>query len=235
MVSKVIGFDKSVFLRQESLLGSAFQKKIGSLKIGVLGLGGLGSNICQLLTRLGVRDFVLMDFDKIEKHNLSRQELFGFHDVGLFKADVIARELKRINPDLDVFVSKKKVSSLKDLDPFLDCDIVFDGLDNHKTRRLLDLFCKQEQKNWIHGSAVRAECVAYFFDESTRYEDIYSLDAKDFDCNLEGVLPTTTSLTANLQVQLLINFLAGKNHWNKFIKINLFDLSFDVFSVKKSD
>ena len=46
-------------------------------KIGIAGLGGLGSNIAMMLARSGIRHFVLADFDTVDESNLNRQHYFS--------------------------------------------------------------------------------------------------------------------------------------------------------------
>ena len=48
-------------------------------KIGIAGLGGLGSNIAMMLARSGIRHFVLADFDTVDESNLNRQHYFPAH------------------------------------------------------------------------------------------------------------------------------------------------------------
>ena len=48
-------------------------------RVGIAGLGGLGSNIAAMLARTGVGQLVLADFDIVEPSNLNRQNYFVSH------------------------------------------------------------------------------------------------------------------------------------------------------------
>lgn len=65
-----------------------FQQKIKTLKVMLIGCGGIGNNISQQLARLSIGEIILVDNDEVELSNLNRQVLFGFEDVG--KKKVIA-------------------------------------------------------------------------------------------------------------------------------------------------
>lgn len=55
----------------------------------VVGPGGVGSWVVDILARSGVKNFVLVDNDKVELSNLHRQDFFTPNDVGKFKIDCI--------------------------------------------------------------------------------------------------------------------------------------------------
>ena len=59
--------------------------KIKGAKVGIAGLGGLGSNIAVMLARIGVGHLLLVDFDIIEPSNLNRQSYYVRH-LGMPKA-----------------------------------------------------------------------------------------------------------------------------------------------------
>jgi len=61
----------SMFIRQQ-IFGDACQKQLGELKVGLIGCGGIGSIFVELLGRLGVKNWVLIDPDRLEMSNLNR-------------------------------------------------------------------------------------------------------------------------------------------------------------------
>ena len=58
--------------RQIRMFGAAGQALLAASKVGVIGLGGVGSLVAEYLARLGVGHLVLVDPDQIEDTNISR-------------------------------------------------------------------------------------------------------------------------------------------------------------------
>lgn len=85
-----------LYRRQEELKGWN-QNIINELSCLVLGIGGLGTNICVNLCRLGVKKIIMFDMDIIESHNLNRQILYKKEDVGKSKIESAILELQRHN------------------------------------------------------------------------------------------------------------------------------------------
>ena len=80
--------------------GSVAVEKLRAARIAVVGLGGLGSNIAILLTRMGVGHLHLIDFDRVDVSNLHRQQYF-LEQVGSYKTEAFANTLCKINPYID--------------------------------------------------------------------------------------------------------------------------------------
>jgi molybdopterin/thiamine biosynthesis adenylyltransferase len=85
------------------------QLEIKKLKIGVAGLGGMGSNIAEILVRLGVVNLNLADPDTIDFSNLNRQVIANLETVGMFKADASVKELLSLEKDLNLKVFRSGV------------------------------------------------------------------------------------------------------------------------------
>src|SRR5512143_1113963 len=66
-------------------------------KVGIAGLGGLGSTVAIALARVGVGMLVLADFDVVEPSNLNRQQYF-VDQIGRHKTEAMEENLRRINP-----------------------------------------------------------------------------------------------------------------------------------------
>jgi sulfur carrier protein ThiS adenylyltransferase len=117
-------------------LGEYNFNKIQNVRIGLAGLGGLGSNCALSLVRVGFTKFTIVDFDGIEYSNLDRQ--FYFSDqVGQDKTLALETNLRRINPDIDVRAIKVKVDKTNVAELFKDCEIVAECFDKAENKSML--------------------------------------------------------------------------------------------------
>ena len=130
-------------LFEESLaqvFGRKRLEKIQATRVGIAGLGGLGSNCAAALVRSGFRNVVLCDFDKVEPSNLNRQWYF-LDQVGEPKADALRDNLMRVNPNLDLILVKEKITPENAPTIFLNCDVVVEAFDKpEEKRRLAECF-----------------------------------------------------------------------------------------------
>lgn len=84
-------------------------RKIQHSCIAVIGVGGIGSLTATILAGSGVGKLILVDPDRIEESNLNRQFLYKRSDIGEYKVDVLARELKERFPRVDTQIFKNRV------------------------------------------------------------------------------------------------------------------------------
>jgi molybdopterin-synthase adenylyltransferase len=93
-------------LRTVSAWGPEVQAELAQLRIGVIGLGSVGSMIAEALARTGIGNLLLIDFDAIKEHNLDRVMHATRRDVVLArsKVEVLSRALREsaTNPDFQV-------------------------------------------------------------------------------------------------------------------------------------
>jgi sulfur carrier protein ThiS adenylyltransferase len=122
-------------------------KKVQSVRIGIAGAGGLGSNCASSLVRSGFKKFTIADFDKVDHSNLNRQFYF-LDQVGADKADALKVNLQKINPDLDI-ESRALVLDDKNIDAvFKDCGIVVEAFDRPECKSML-VKCLLKKKKLI--------------------------------------------------------------------------------------
>ncbi|MBQ2226242.1 MAG: tRNA threonylcarbamoyladenosine dehydratase [Methanobrevibacter sp.] len=95
------------FSRTEMLIGNEGMEKLSKSKVAVFGLGGVGSFVCEGLARSGIGNFVLVDFDKIDKSNINRQLIATTKTVGKYKVDLMKERILEINPDAKVEVYRE--------------------------------------------------------------------------------------------------------------------------------
>ncbi|HAJ57477.1 MAG TPA: sulfur carrier protein ThiS adenylyltransferase ThiF [Candidatus Omnitrophica bacterium] len=111
-------------------------KKIQDARVGIAGLGGLGSNCALDLVRSGFRKLTLCDFDKVEAKNLNRQFYF-LDQIGMAKAEALKINLLRINPGLEVKCVLEKLDDDNISAIFSDSDVVVEGFDNVASKRMI--------------------------------------------------------------------------------------------------
>jgi sulfur carrier protein ThiS adenylyltransferase len=76
-------------------------ERVRAARVGIAGLGGLGSAVAVALARMGVGELVIADFDVVEPSNLNRQQYF-VDQIGRLKTEALAENLARVNPGLRV-------------------------------------------------------------------------------------------------------------------------------------
>lgn len=99
-----------------------------SVRVGIAGAGGLGSNCAMHLVRSGVKHITIADFDVVNESNLNRQ--FFFRDqIGQKKVEAIKENLLRIEPDADIRTVDMRLDASSAREVFADCDIVVEAFD----------------------------------------------------------------------------------------------------------
>jgi len=117
-------------------LGEKNLAKVQAVKIGIAGLGGLGSNCAMNLVRSGFKRFKIADFDKIEHSNLNRQFYFG-DQIGQMKTEALAFNLKKINPDIEIEMYFGRIEKENVVSLFKECDIVVEAFDKAEYKSML--------------------------------------------------------------------------------------------------
>jgi len=131
--------------RQLLVFGKEGQHRIESLKVAIVGLGGIGSIVAEQLVRVGISDLMLVDLDHIEPSNLSRVVGSRWGDGAKHpsKVNVVAQHLKRIRGGLKVEVLKDNAIRQQVLEQLQDRDLLFGCTDNHLSRAMLNRFSHQ--------------------------------------------------------------------------------------------
>lgn len=85
--------------------------ELSNKHVTIVGIGAIGTIILESLTRAGVSNFTLIDFDIVEKSNLQRQVLFDFDDIGKQKVNVAKEKILMINPNVKVNIEAVDILS----------------------------------------------------------------------------------------------------------------------------
>lgn len=139
---KLSQVNDSTFDRQIRALGLDSHYIIKNLTVGVVGVGGNGSQVVQALARMGVGQIIAIDPDKIEAHN--RPRLIGALkedvDKHLFKVEIMKRLVKETNDTTKFAGISEPLQCVKSLNALKEADVVFSCTDNFASRALLNDF-----------------------------------------------------------------------------------------------
>lgn len=178
-------------------------------RVLVVGCGGLGGHLIDLLARIGVGALRVVDGDVFEPSNLNRQLLSEVPLLGVSKAKAAAERVSRVNPEIAVeavysFLTQENVSGL-----LTKCDAVLDGLDNMESRQLLAKECEQAGIPYIYGAVngwVAQAAISMPGDHLI--ERLYPEGAV---LKNKSVLSFTPALCASMQVSLCVKLLTGRS------------------------
>lgn len=149
--------------RQILMLGAAGQARLRQLRVGVIGLGGVGSLIVQSLAHLGIGQLLLADPERVELSNLSRVVGARRWDarwpwshprmpmwvrtlaqrLSARKTSIARRMIRRISPATRVDVYHANIAQAKIASAFRDCDFLFLAADSAQSRLLFNALVHQ--------------------------------------------------------------------------------------------
>ena len=188
------------------------REKLQKSSVGIAGLGGLGSNAAISLARAGVGRLVLVDFDKIEESNLTRQYYF-LKQIGQLKTKAMKENIKKINPNIkvDTFNQKLKKGSMEK--PFYDVDVVIEALDHAKTKAefIEEIMLKLPEKPIVAASGVTGygKSDRILTKNFKKLNVVYDEEALSSDDDV--LLAPRVSLIANWEANIAIEILLGKD------------------------
>jgi hypothetical protein len=128
-------------IRTVAAWGKTSQANLTRLRVGVIGAGSVGGMVGEALARTGFEDIMLLDFDRVEEHNLDRLAYATRHDVGRLKVEAMAEHLATC-ATAKPFLSEPIVAAIYENEGFraaLDCDVLFSCVDRPWGRYVLNL------------------------------------------------------------------------------------------------
>jgi len=126
-----------IFDRNIRAFGSAIQETLGSIRVGIVGCGGTGSAVAEQLARLGVKQFLIADPDALSASNVTRVYGSSLADVGKPKVQIIAANLRRISPDVEIETVHGSISLQTTARKFASCHVIFGCTDDNAGRLVL--------------------------------------------------------------------------------------------------
>ena len=236
--NSLIRYSRQIILKNIGILG---QKKILNSKVLIVGAGGLGCPIADLLARSGVGEIGIIDYDKVTLSNIHRQTLYTTKDVNKYKVNVVKKRLNLINKDIKINTYNKKASEKNLNNVIKKYNIIVDGSDNFKTKFLLNKFSLKLKKVLIVGAISKFDGHIFTFNFNSRKSPclkcFYQSEPSDdiLNCETEGILGSTANIVGALQVNEILKKILniGKDLKSNILILDLLNLNFRKVLFKK--
>jgi molybdopterin/thiamine biosynthesis adenylyltransferase len=137
--------------QRHSLVDWFDQQKLSNGSVAVIGAGAVGNEALKNLCLLGVGRIHIVDFDRIEEHNLTRTVLFKSADIGKFKAEAAAAACQQIDPHTRLTFSNSDFWQSLSLVELKHFDAVLCCVDNLEARIRLNQMCLVAQVDMLNA------------------------------------------------------------------------------------
>jgi len=229
-----LGIVPEVYARNQKSLSSEDQVRLLQSRVVVVGLGGLGGTVTEILARVGIGNLTLIDGDRFDDSNLNRQLLSSTAVLGREKADVAAERVGVLNPAVEVRSIVSFLSGENATDILAGSDIAVDCLDSITDRFTLEQACRRLGVPLVSAAiGGTSGQLSVIYPEDQGLKRIYGDPSKAAHRGVEkqlGTLPFTAIALAAMECAEVVIMALGKQAAlkNKMLITDLFDHSLEV-------
>ncbi len=225
------------YARNMRSFSPADQAALLRAQVGVVGLGGLGGAVTEVLARIGVGRLVLADGDCFEESNLNRQLLSTVGRIGVPKAEAAREQIAQVNPSVEAAAHQQLVTPENADTLFGGCDVMVDCLDNLPSRFVIEDACRRIGCPLVSAAVAGASGhVTTIFpgDRGLRliYGEPYALPVKGAETVL-GTLPHAVLFLATLECAEVVKIILKKGRLlrDKLLVADLTDTVIEVMNM----
>lgn len=205
-----------------------------SSKVCVMGCGGLGGHIIEMLGRLGIGHITAVDSDVFEVSNLNRQLFSDEMSIGKSKALMAVERMKVVNSNIEVIPVTQYIDKTNAKEILGGHELVIDALDNIESRLVLEKACKDLNIPLVHGAIAGwyGQVCTIFPGENTLSKIYSSGISKGMEKRL-GNPSFTPALVASMEVSEAVKILLGKGELlrNKLLFLDLLSNEFVIIEL----
>ncbi len=222
------------YRRNMNMMSEDEVERLAGFSVCVVGCGGLGGHVIELLGRLGIGSLTVVDGDVFDVTNLNRQLLSDESLIGSSKAMAAVARMAAVNSDVHVTPVQEFMTEANCVEIIRGHDAVVDALDDMKPRRILEAGCAAQGIPLIHGAigGWYAQICTIMPGDGV-FSKIYPEGTgKGIEAEL-GNPSFTPALTASIQVSEVLKVLLGRGDIlrNKLLTIDLLNNEYDLFEL----
>lgn len=222
------------YARNMKTLTAGDQLKLLGATVSIVGLGGLGGTVTEVLARLGVGRLKLIDGDLFEDSNLNRQATSRLANIGMPKADAARERVLEINSGITVASDRAFLDEANAAELIQGSDVVVDCLDSLKSRYYLAVACRKIAAPLVVAAvAGLAGQVTVFFPEDSGFEALYGMPGDIPEKGVEtrlGNLAPVVGMIANIECAEVVKIVLGRGSplRNRMLLVDLMDSTFET-------
>ena len=208
--------ERQRYIRQLDLsgFGESGQQDMKKAKILIVGLGGLGIPVAQILNGMGAGELGLLDGDRVEVHNLHRQSLYREEDIGRLKSEALHDLLKERNSFTRLRTFPHYIDAQNALDTIASYDVVVDCTDNFGTRYLLNDACIIQNKPLVQAAlqGFQGQLSVFNYQEGPTYRCLFPVPPKADEipsCDQNGILGVMPFLVGSAQALEVVKVICS--------------------------
>ena len=194
--------------------------KLAKTKVVVCGAGALGSNLIDSLARVGFTQLKVIDFDRVEGHNINNQ-VYDLGDVGNLKVTALQRKVYA-STKVKLEAENKKLEATNVVKLLKDYDIVVDCFDNSASRKIVTQYCLKSKTQCIHSGLVDDYGEVVWNENYNVPQEVNTEAVCDYPL-ARNLVAIVTAMTC----EEIINYIAGKPKKNLAFSL----LGMKVFNV----
>ena len=184
------------------------RKILKTKTIGIAGAGGLGSNVAISLTRTGVGNLIVADYNVVQQYSLNRHYYF-YDQIGMKKVYALQHIISKTNPETNYYGHDVKLTEDNIMKVFADCDVIVEAIgDAHEKMKLIEtVLVEMPEKYLVIGSGLAGYGKSNRFSVE-QFDKLYVCGDQEAEVNvLNPPLAPGVGIVANMQANEVLSIL----------------------------
>eukprot|EP00759_Apiculatamorpha_spiralis_P048469 PhF_6_TR43660/c0_g1_i1/m.67089/K12164/UBA5, UBE1DC1; ubiquitin-like modifier-activating enzyme 5 len=213
--------------------------------VAIVGMGGVGSVVAEMLTRCAIGHMALFDYDTVQLANMNRL-FYRPEQCGMTKVAAAKTTLQQIDPDVKIDAYDMNIATVDNFEKFKDivkkCDVVLSCVDNFNARMVVNQAMLELDRTWIESgvseNAVSGHIQFLTPGATACYQCCPPLvvASGEKEAKREGVcaasLPTTMGIVAGFLAQHTLKYLLDFGEVSNYIGYDAMKDHFPSITIK---
>lgn len=221
------------YIKNMNMLSKEENKNLKDTKVCVIGCGGLGGYVIEMLGRLGIGYITIVDGDIFDVTNLNRQIFSNIENLGEKKVKAAQQRMERVNPSITINSIHTKLN-LQNGDSIIEGhDVIVDAVDNLESRFIIKEIAERFKIPLVHGAigGWYGQVTTIFPGDSILDRLYPNRKVKGIEKDL-GNPSFTPSLVASIQVSEVLKILLERGELlrNKVLYLDLLEHDYTIIN-----